>query len=785
MKPSSPLAALNTPVRPESPQKLGSKAPSALASFALRESSLTSHLDRVPSTLNKYAALAAPKESTTESAMQPPEKPASIPLEKKEISSSSSEEEATVTEPKATPNTSESDNSSPDSTEAKGAKDPKPTRALLSASSAECKATSPMRRVLHAPSLELSPEDMQAEHDVLQAIASGDARWLQQLLKATSMGHLSLIKDAKYQRTPFQFAAGLGLLHMCTVLLQYGRHTSSGRLVTIGTRDATESDSLPRAVLDMLLPLDACGCSFLHHICWSSNNALPQLLEAEPRLHRLLKPRLRQLDRPDNFGQTPLAYAAKRERRDAITACFRLGCGLSYTQDDVNSVLDSARSKTTRNLLLAGFEALDSTSTHSRAVTYIADHAFEANASFAGSLLREPLHKIAAQGSLASLEKALDVYDSDLTVTDANGWTPLHHVANSASEDAVLMAERLGQCANVQVNATSNSLKTPLHVACRRGTEALEMVQVLVQLGASVTASDDRGYTPLHCAAHKGALDVVKFLVQDVPECVVHAVCKRRQNALHLAAKAGHIAVAAFLSAWDCDGLRLSRGRDTRARTPLMVAKDVKTKRAMDNLLLAASEGRIDAIPTWLAISHAMDARTPRYHRNAMHLAVDGYLRQVQAKGIGDRHRCILEARYVRVVHLLAQAPMTASISSTPPIFFHMSDRFGVTPMMLAAIAGSVSIAKVLFQHPMHDDDAADMAGNSAIHYAYAYGQYRENHDGNAPLDVAGCRHRLLPALQPQSPSSPSKPSFVDEAKDTKDSASDEDSDVAKCLRST
>ena len=55
--------------------------------------------------------------------------------------------------------------------------------------------------------------------------------------------------------------------------------------------------------------------------------------------------------------------------------------------------------------------------------------------------------------------------------------------------------------------------KTNLHEAAKSGQ--LEVVKLLIQIGANVNAMDSKGRTPLHSAAINGNLDIVKLLLKN------------------------------------------------------------------------------------------------------------------------------------------------------------------------------------------------------------------------------------------------------------------------------
>jgi ankyrin repeat protein len=58
----------------------------------------------------------------------------------------------------------------------------------------------------------------------------------------------------------------------------------------------------------------------------------------------------------------------------------------------------------------------------------------------------------------------------------------------------------------------SDTLQTPLHVACSEGK--VDIVKLLVKAGANPNLRDCSGWTPLHCACKNGDLRICEVLLQ-------------------------------------------------------------------------------------------------------------------------------------------------------------------------------------------------------------------------------------------------------------------------------
>lgn len=78
-------------------------------------------------------------------------------------------------------------------------------------------------------------------------------------------------------------------------------------------------------------------------------------------------------------------------------------------------------------------------------------------------------------------------------------WTPLHY-ASDGEECIEMVATLIRQGA--EIDAPDNQGRTPLHMACRRGSATV--TRALLEAGADPDEADRDGRTPVHYAAAKG-----------------------------------------------------------------------------------------------------------------------------------------------------------------------------------------------------------------------------------------------------------------------------------------
>jgi len=97
-----------------------------------------------------------------------------------------------------------------------------------------------------------------------------------------------------------------------------------------------------------------------------------------------------------------------------------------------------------------------------------------------------------------------------LNPRDKYGWTPMYCAAHHGNIEVVMLLLELG--ADPSVSNAQN--KTPLHCAVSQGRK--EICKLLINAGASLNAQDKHSVTPLHDCNFKGHFELFEYLINDV-----------------------------------------------------------------------------------------------------------------------------------------------------------------------------------------------------------------------------------------------------------------------------
>lgn len=149
-----------------------------------------------------------------------------------------------------------------------------------------------------------------------------------------------------------------------------------------------------------------------------------------------------------------------------------------------------------------------------------------------------PLH-VAAEMSVPVLTEFLGHSDRDLACRDDEGAQTVHYAARQV--DGHVEAMELLLEAGVDITATDRDGRTPMHYAAAAGNEAV--IRLLYAKGALLEGKDGDGLTPLLSAACANQYGSAKELLQLGSS--LHATDANGQTFIELATAAGGLAVIA------------------------------------------------------------------------------------------------------------------------------------------------------------------------------------------------------------------------------------------------
>lgn len=137
--------------------------------------------------------------------------------------------------------------------------------------------------------------------------------------------------------------------------------------------------------------------------------------------------------------------------------------------------------------------------------------------------------------------KLLLVWDADINTHDNNGNTPLMYAVGTHNVELLTMLALKG--ADLDVKSRQQKM-TPLLIAVKN--DDIEIIQVLLELGANVNGSNHEGYTPLMAAAEAGQFNIVQTLITHGANSNIHDMTG--MTASILAMKNGHKQVEQLLN---------------------------------------------------------------------------------------------------------------------------------------------------------------------------------------------------------------------------------------------
>ncbi|KAF1775777.1 Ankyrin repeat-containing domain [Phytophthora cactorum] len=485
---------------------------------------------------------------------------------------------------------------------------------------------------------------------------------------------------------------------------------------------------------------------------------------------------------PDKFKKLALHYAVTTGNLKLVKWFFQMGTRLS--QADVDLLLSFNVSRVIENVLLRQLEAIDFRNYHLPSAgpsvdgsddigdpgvsTFVLVKLQRKTDDGTGRLHQLPLHRAAMFGNIRAVELLLEE-GADPNARDANKWTALHYCADEATVRHLSIAQLLVESPKpVDVNARSLKGRSPLHVAVRsrkpnnngavESQDRLSFVTYLHDCKADLDLKDRHEATPLLLACRGGDVGLVRFLLR--AGCDPTATGDNKWNPLHFAAIHGNPSMVQFLLSWDADSRLWIDSLGIQGRKPVDVAKNDSIRQMLVNLWAECYNGNVDHVRRLLlarsthgsqspmgAGSVSVKDKTAQAERTPLHLAVLGYRNVLAAPSSSHEERLkhakaselkrSAPSRYLQIVVLLLQGGANLSAE----------DKWGITPLMLAASIKDAIFMETLLDRLSEDNDlaVADTDGNTALHYSYAFCQDIENKIGKSPFEMTGYRDKIYP----------------------------------------
>ena len=311
------------------------------------------------------------------------------------------------------------------------------------------------------------------------------------------------------------------------------------------------------------------------------------------------------------------------------------------------------------------------------------------------------LHLTAREGQVHQLRRLLDcgvLVDGLENDWDEPQQTPLMLAAKFNDEEVVeFLIER-----GASLEMRDDQDRTPFHYAAEGGK--VRNLLRLIEHGVDVLQKDEHGYSALHLAASNGHTNSVRLLIEhgaDVNDGVDVVVDEHGYSSLHLAASNGHTNSVRLLIEHGADVNEFTSSLDDPGYTPLMLAAEKGHLQTVQVLLQNAGDPHRGNEMAWLPLHFA--AKGDHTEMVKFLLEHDGNVLAATACGKTVLH---LATRLDLVMILVYRG---ANIQA--------KDILGRTPLHVAAEKGQTDTVHYLLDHGA-DVNSRDRSGLLALYCA-------------------------------------------------------------------
>ncbi|KAI5751394.1 hypothetical protein M8J77_007101 [Diaphorina citri] len=324
---------------------------------------------------------------------------------------------------------------------------------------------------------------------------------------------------------------------------------------------------------------------------------------------------------------------------------------------------------------------------------------------------RSALHLAAEHGYLKVCD-ALLTHKAFINSKSRVGRTALHLAAMNGYAD---LCRFLVHDHAAVIDILTLRKQTPLHLAAEAGQ--LQVCKLLLDLGASIDATDDQGQKPIHVAAQNNFPEVAQIFLRAHPSLVT-ATTKDGNTCAHIAAMQGSVGVIEELMKFDRSGVISARNRVTEA-TPLQLAAEGGHANVV-RVLVKAGASCTDENKTGFTAVHlaAQNGHNQVLEEMRSSKALNVYSKKL---GVTALHVAAYFGQADTVRELLSHVPGT--VKSDPPtgasFLGELGSESGMTPLHLAAYSGNENVVRLLLNSAGVQVDAQTQEnGYNPLHLA-------------------------------------------------------------------